>query len=1013
MKIRNLLLFFALFLFTTASSQESKSLYQQIADRYYQHLDKSQIPTGILYDRIAKVAELDTLSDVIHNNTNPAIKTSALHFLQAWQELYDASYNELLKPEWLDALIAEKQMNSIIPIGVLNYRFNVFDEAAMTDNLIYQTSDTLLHDVAGRPRSPYHTKEIFLASPLVQRLKLGNVVFQLPSSMVLQNHSTILSSLSVNLGGGQVITLTPGSSATVQLQQSGTITITLTATFSNGLQKVIYVNIVVEGNGSSAGTSSSSSLSSTSTTSSISTGSRGEPIAPCNSGNIEIIDADIPFADYISGVSKAGRIEAGYYYANCADPIIKKPVIVLDGFDPGDERNLPEEIYDYLYYNNGGTQINLGQELRQAGYDIVTVNFPRIKEGEIYTSFGTIPIIRDGGADYIERNAMALVKLISLLNIRLQQTGSTEKIVIVGPSMGGLISRYALSYMEKNGLNHNCRLWISFDSPHHGANIPIGAQYWLEYYKRVAKKKEAGDALDKQIGSVAAKQMLIHHWLAQSLTPAGAPVFRQQFIQNLESNGSTGSSGFPQTLRKVALVNGSGSGVLQGTACTKVLNMKGFSRNWLRAIPLIGPFIREVATESNIYFSSDYGGVCKVFDGWYSKLIVNNRHYEEKYVQTTSNTRSYDIVPGGYYNTMEYIKSQATISDAVSYTQFSNVVNNHSFIATVSGLALKNPGPNSRDWSENLSTRNLVCSGETPFNAYFTPVYNEEHVLLTSANVTWVKSEINTQPSPSPYPIQIISGYEPICTGTATYGISNLPANSNVSWQVTPTNVVSLSSNTGLQTTASRLANGSATLTANINLCSGQNFVATKTIRAGGFSSGDYPITGPSSASCNQYITFSTNDLPGATYYNWLSWPSSWTYVSGQGTRMLTLSTGSSSGSGQVVLRVANACDAGGSPAVKYVQVNCSGGYLYSVAPNPASSDVTVAVKEEKENKAAKDAVITGIFIYDQQGNLKKYSRYNKVKKANIALNDLGTGIYVIEIINGSYKERQQLSIQK
>jgi hypothetical protein len=107
MKTRILFLIIAAIFFTAAPAQDTRSLYQQELDRFLQYLDKSQIPTGILYDRVARIAELDTLSDVIDNNTNPAIKTSSLHFLQGWQELYDATYDQsaMLKPEWLDALM--------------------------------------------------------------------------------------------------------------------------------------------------------------------------------------------------------------------------------------------------------------------------------------------------------------------------------------------------------------------------------------------------------------------------------------------------------------------------------------------------------------------------------------------------------------------------------------------------------------------------------------------------------------------------------------------------------------------------------------------------------------------------------------------------------------------------------------------------------------------------------------------------------------------------------------------
>jgi hypothetical protein len=146
------------------------------------------------------------------------------------------------------------------------------------------------------------------------------------------------------------------------------------------------------------------------------------------------------------------------------------------------------------------------------------------------------------------------------------------------------------------------------------------------------------------------------------------------------------------------------------------------------------------------------------------------------------------------------------------------VVNNHSFIPTVSALSLNNSG--SRDWSENLSTRNLVCTGETPFNDYYTPVNNEEHVFLTSSSVDWVKAQLNNLPPPSPYLIQRISGNEPICESTATFKVMNLPTGATVKWSTTSNNIT-LSPVNGDQTTVTRIANGTATLIATVNTCAG------------------------------------------------------------------------------------------------------------------------------------------------------------------------------------------------
>lgn len=53
--------------------------------------------------------------------------------------------------------------------------------------------------------------------------------------------------------------------------------------------------------------------------------------------------------------------------------------------------------------------------------------------------------------------------------------------VVMGLSMGGLCARYALANMTKNfpATPTETRLLITHDSPHQGANVPLGLQYLL------------------------------------------------------------------------------------------------------------------------------------------------------------------------------------------------------------------------------------------------------------------------------------------------------------------------------------------------------------------------------------------------------------------------------------------------------------------------------------------------------------------------------------------------------
>ena len=141
------------------------------------------------------------------------------------------------------------------------------------------------------------------------------------------------------------------------------------------------------------------------------------PIA--NRGVTELIVASIPFQGYDETQAYFGEGEYEIFI-DSANEVLDKPIIILDGFDPGDSRDIAG-LYNSL--NFGGQ--NMADILRSEGFDIVVLNAPS------YTTGGKDI---DGGSDYIQRNAMVLVALIDLLN---SQKVGDEELVVLGPSMGG------------------------------------------------------------------------------------------------------------------------------------------------------------------------------------------------------------------------------------------------------------------------------------------------------------------------------------------------------------------------------------------------------------------------------------------------------------------------------------------------------------------------------------------------------------------------------------------------
>lgn len=416
------------------------------------------------------------------------------------------------------------------------------------------------------------------------------------------------------------------------------------------------------------------------------------------------ITATIGYQGYDEGQAYFGQGEYEIFL-DLVDGVLDQPIIVLDGFDPGDGRDIGG-LYASLSF--GGE--NLADILRAEGYDIVILNAP------LYTTDGKDI---DGGADYIQRNAMVLVELIQLLNA--QKVGDAE-LVVLGPSMGGLIARYGLSYMEANALAHETRLYISFDSPHRGANIPISLQYLINYFAEELQDVSAQELVAEVLNSPAAKEMLVDHLLAHllngstleqdpnKLLPEGAPDFRDAFQTELDNLG------FPTQVRNVTMINGSGNGTVVAAPGAVVVNTN------LTIDPLTD-------VDVALNFTPAAGQTNTVTDVTLYFLGIPVSSFSAD-AESAAATDGVDGAPGG----------TGSISDALDggmgnpiLIEFLEALQQdlYSFIPTMSALAI-----DTDNWY------GVPTISDSPFVNYYIPPTNEDHVTVTTASATFALNEI-------------------------------------------------------------------------------------------------------------------------------------------------------------------------------------------------------------------------------------------------------------------------------
>lgn len=629
--------------------------------------------TKILYDRVFGLSKISTAEkNMASSNYVKQVyhEIQRADLLQRWPEL-----------EQLKKRSQQAQIKKVIPILILNADFEYLNPDLDATTILNQNQSGQ-YEIKPGIENGILKKNIRLAAPLLGQSRDAEVSFLYDPELIFTTTDVNVTKLEMDVHNGNGFQrLLPFNPVQVNFNSAGKKQIAFKVGFSDGSTKLVSSTIEVLSN----------------------------PSVNQSTQQVETIQATVPYQGYGESAPILGQAEYEIYLDNI-DGILDKPIFLIDGFDPGDTRNT-SIIYELLNFPGGG---NLGDVVRDEGYDIVVVNFPQYNVGEI-----TI----DGGADFIQRNAMSLVTLIE--NINDLKVGEAQN-VIIGPSMGGLISRYALRYMEMNNIDHDTRLYISFDSPHLGANVPIGFQHLFNYmaYGPLGDVTLQG-VVDGLLRSSAARQMLIDHFEGHLQEgnatefnnnlqlPIGAPNFRDAFQTELNNMG------LPTTVRNVTISNGSNNGAMTGTPGMWVLNdytvnatATQRARFDLRFTPPAGV--------SNQLVSR--------FRAQQQIIVWITLFSSQANAASPGNSSGLDSAPGGTFEIADFGGGDPTLDDFIDNL----AIDKFCFIPTLSSLAISNP-----NWYANVSG-----AGTSPFVNSFIPSANEPHVTLTSDNVAFALSEI-------------------------------------------------------------------------------------------------------------------------------------------------------------------------------------------------------------------------------------------------------------------------------
>ncbi len=1106
--MKNLHSFLWVLLLSIASNAQTVPAGENISlDQQLTNINQTSVSSGIIYERVISTANLYNFNKVHTFNT-----ANFPYFKQALSEMHRASNDtKFISLDAFKNIVTNSTATNEVDVAILNTEFHILnynEDNPSAGGLTYNTITNKFSSISGKV--PFYMLHNTVIAPAKEYVSGTNVTYKMRNDLYFKNGTKTIKTLVANFGDGINRTLISNSvltnqSINVNYTSSGEKTTTFTITYNDNTTSTtygkIYFHYQVVANTIANSNNSSSTPGSCTTSDPLKQDFR--------------LQADLPFTGYnTEDPTIKAIIDYRIFYAfTHTDKKIKKPIIIIDGFDPGDKRKIEDcdcesipncasknttngifdaqkhrAMVDLMEYYEGPNKRELMFKLRTEGYDVIVVNHPTYETTNLQNG-QTVTI--DGGAYYVESNAMALIKLLQQTKSLLVSNGSSSEIAIVAPSMAGQISKYALSYMEKEyaatGLplwKHNTYLWISVDSPHLGSNIPMGDQALL-YLLKEGGVDAAADFYDKELSSPAAQQLLIefhragsnYHTVNQNMLNAqttsqnmpsdrGHTLFQQHY-NNQFSNGLSGSNGWPQNLRKIALANGSLTGsketqTINGSPFIpfandgeKVLNLRGFQRVHIDLPWPLGSITFRVhiaSLESNNMPA--YGSEARI--ARFKKL------FDDKTIKSPNiNPRgNMDNAPGGFFDAQADISDSATSQDpvpGVSLTSLHNwSLNNlsvenifksiseilggsewyrhefnpiHSFIPTFSALGHLQPN---QGWANPVNT-NLTCPSnkQTPFDSYFGLAKNTQHTSFTKESVDWLLNELAGIPQAPYFPVQedALVGSTHICKDVnTTYTFTDLckiPSTvifeGNTGWSVEGN--LEIVSYTDYSVVVKGTSNTYSTGKIKARFQNGyfleKNVTIGTPIIPGSMTGDNNPLTG-------EHITYSVQAPIGSGNLQWYfdyggvlgTAVNGWQILNGQGTTSINIKVGNP-GLTYVVCKATNGCGF----STKYIPVSvrsasdpCDTFKIVVKNPIKQSENLTGKVILPPDDPCDRNSkIINGkkeINIYDLYGRLI-YTDTFVDDDFNLQTQKLVKGTYLLNIrLQDGYKQQTTLIIE-
>lgn len=708
----------------TANAQD----YRTTVERIFADLNPNWYPSGMILNRVPVNPIVPDLQGRLNS---PEILGDE------WFFAYDAMYwshvipsqnlphaNEIFEQAWenYNKSFSDDDFYTV-PIGILDFSYERLRDDAISSGFVRANNNGDLSHIPGRG-NPFQSQQLFAAAALVDTVDSDTIHWELDNFYVKGNNPASLNMLEIDFDDGQGYTrVRIGSTYSIGYAHPGDIRLKLKASYSDGKVKYAYFKIF-----------------------NSTTGRQRSSNKPDQEW-VHTVTGDVSGNTY---KSKTGV----WFSCHNTTGKVRKPAIFVTGFNP-----IPKSFKKFY---NQFNQAGLYTELRNEGWDVIIVKWSK-------------------GVGYIEDNAEALVKVIDKINTDKQTHNDAYfENVVTGYSQGGLIARYCLARMEKLYMDgsrttaHHCRLYVSYEGEHQGANTLLGTQLAIQGLLTTTAPLSWGigyiivSVAHGIYGSKAARELSFYHRSQASGTPGQGPdPLRVNFMDRMLNDFNHTAThpekkGYPNFSRIVGVASGSSV----GTKFPLAEGQKYYQKTWGLTFGVFGQLIPGYHNRL-AYYALDRDPNSVVYQKFYGLGWLGGIIPIVTITRKTNGAMPYDNAPGGVEGAGQHHRIGGIINLALLYPLGgTNIGNRDCFTPTISTFDIRNhnggpelgynvnsfnlfrtsPGVNNPNYGYPHIAHGVNRYDYTPFDALAGTVTNDEHVKPEPGSLkNFMISEITPQ----------------------------------------------------------------------------------------------------------------------------------------------------------------------------------------------------------------------------------------------------------------------------